>query len=112
MARHGSSPNHVDDTLSTTKPKYTSEEKMFHSTFAINNVQTIIPVKSAHVQARIYNVLDHIIPLCDEQAIQAAVMLKASDFDLLMHSRNQNIICRLILIARSRKIKFISHFIL
>ncbi|MCI52211.1 hypothetical protein A2U01_0073455, partial [Trifolium medium] len=61
----------------------------------INNVKTIIPVTLENdsnlylswsalfkVQARVRNVLDHIIPPTDETARQAADNLKTSDSEL------------------------------
>ncbi|MCI54235.1 hypothetical protein A2U01_0075484, partial [Trifolium medium] len=67
----------------------------FHSAFAINNVKTSIPVTFENdfnlylswsalfkVQARVHNVLDHIIPPTDETTRQAAETLKTSDSEL------------------------------
>ncbi|PNX63731.1 polynucleotidyl transferase, partial [Trifolium pratense] len=68
-------PKTPDDTSSAqSNPPPTATNK-FHSTFAINNVKTIIPITLENdanlylswsalfkVQARVHNVLDHIIP--------------------------------------------------
>ncbi|XP_050920313.1 uncharacterized protein LOC127137951 [Lathyrus oleraceus] len=85
-----------DDTSSAsqTSPHQAGKPK-FHSAFAINNVKTIIPVTMENdsnlylswsslfkVQARVHNVLDHIIPSSDAQAIQASADLKANDSEL------------------------------
>ena len=85
-----------DDTSSAsqTNPPQAAKPN-FHSAFAINNVKTIIPVTLENdsnlylswsalfkVQARVHNVLDHIIPSSDAQAIQASADLKANDSEL------------------------------
>jgi hypothetical protein len=95
MAEHDSSLDNVDDTLSTQNQNTPAKKNTFHSAFAINNVKTIIPVTLDYdsnlylswsalfkVQARVHNVLDHIIPPSVEQAVNAATDLKTSDSDL------------------------------
>ncbi|MCI46914.1 polynucleotidyl transferase, partial [Trifolium medium] len=86
MSEHGSPTQTSDDTSSATHSTNTQAAKpKFHSAFAINNVKTIIPVTLENdcnlylswsalfkVQARVHNVLDHIIPPTDETARQAA----------------------------------------
>lgn len=67
----------------------------FHSVFPINNVKTIISVTLENdfnlylswmdlvkVKTHLNNMLDHIIPPSNEQAIHATTTLKDSDFDL------------------------------
>lgn len=85
-----------DDTSSASQTNPLQAAKPnFHSAFAINNVKTIIPVTLENdsnlylswcalfkVQAHVHNVLDHIIPSSDAQAIQASAGLKANDSEL------------------------------
>ncbi|XP_050902159.1 uncharacterized protein LOC127111867 [Lathyrus oleraceus] len=85
-----------DDTSSAsqTNPPRAAKPN-FHSAFAINNIKTIIPVTLENdsnlylswpvlfkVQARVHNVLDHIIPSSGAQAIQPSADLKANDSEL------------------------------
>ncbi|KAI5383141.1 hypothetical protein KIW84_070524 [Lathyrus oleraceus] len=72
-----------DDTSSASQTNLPQAAKPnFHSAFAINNVKTIIPVTLENdsnlylswsalfkVQARVHNVLDHIIPSSDAQRV-------------------------------------------
>jgi hypothetical protein len=96
MADETSQSQTSDDTSSASQsnPSQAAKSK-FHSAFAINNVKTIIPVTLENdsnlylswsalfkVQARVHNVLDHIIPPSEEQAIQASTELKAADSEL------------------------------
>ncbi|XP_050878728.1 uncharacterized protein LOC127082531 [Lathyrus oleraceus] len=84
-----------DDTSSTTNQSPNAAKTNFHSAFAITNVKNIIPVTLDNdsdlylswsalftVQARVHNVLDHIIPPIDEQARAEAATIKAKDPDL------------------------------
>ncbi|XP_050877854.1 uncharacterized protein LOC127081664 [Lathyrus oleraceus] len=85
-----------DDTSSASQANPPQAAKLnFHSAFAINNVKTIISLTLENdsnlylswfalfkVQARVHNVLDHIIPSSDTQAIQASADLKANDSEL------------------------------
>ncbi|PNY09700.1 hypothetical protein L195_g006256 [Trifolium pratense] len=88
-------PETPDDTSSAQSNPPLAATNKFHSAFAINNVKTIIPITLENdanlylswsalfkVQARVHNVLDHIIPPTDAQAIQASAALKATDSDL------------------------------
>jgi hypothetical protein len=89
-------PTHTsDDSSSAQSNPPPAAQNKFYSAFAINNVKTIIPVTLENdsnlylswsalfkVQARVHNVLDHIIPPTDEQAIQASAELKATDSNL------------------------------
>jgi hypothetical protein len=83
-----------DSSSAQSNPQQTVKNK-FHSAFAINNVKTIIPVTLENdnniylswsalfkVQARVHNMLDHIIPPTEAQAIQASADLKATDSEL------------------------------
>jgi len=96
MAAATPPPQNSDEHSSVTQsvPPPTAAPK-FHSAFAINNVKTIIPITLENdtnlylswfalfkVQARVHNVLDHIVSPSDEQAIKASADLKATDFDL------------------------------
>jgi hypothetical protein len=96
MADETSQSQTSDDTSSASQsnPSQAAKSK-FHSAFAINNVKTIIPVTLENdsnlylswsalfkVQACVHNVLDHIIPPSEEQAIQASTELKAADYKL------------------------------
>ncbi|MCI37565.1 polynucleotidyl transferase, partial [Trifolium medium] len=85
MAAHNIPTQITDDTSSAISNPPSAEKNKFHSVFAINNVKTIIPVTLENdsnlylswsalfkVQARVHNVLDHIIPPTDEKAIQAS----------------------------------------
>ncbi|MCI55970.1 polynucleotidyl transferase, partial [Trifolium medium] len=80
-----------DDTSSAQSNPPPAANTKFHTAFAINNVKTIIPVTLVNdanlylswsalfkVQARVHNVLDHIIPPTDAQDIQTSVELKAT----------------------------------
>ncbi|MCH80048.1 hypothetical protein A2U01_0000810, partial [Trifolium medium] len=58
-----------DDTSSAQSNPPPAANNKFHSAFAINN-------------ARVHNVLDHIIPPSDEKAIQASTELKTTDSNL------------------------------
>ncbi|PNX85399.1 hypothetical protein L195_g011511, partial [Trifolium pratense] len=84
-----------DDTSSAQSSPTPAAQNKFHSAFAINNVKTIIPVTLENdsnlyiswsalfkVQARVHNVLDHIITPTDAPSIQASADLKASDPNL------------------------------
>ncbi|GAU33271.1 hypothetical protein TSUD_279450 [Trifolium subterraneum] len=96
MSENGSPTQNSDDTSSANNSTTTQAAKpKFHSAFAINNVKTIIPVTLENdsnlylswsaqfkVQARVHNILDHIIPPTDEIAHQAADTLKTFDSDL------------------------------
>ncbi|XP_050876285.1 uncharacterized protein LOC127079981 [Lathyrus oleraceus] len=85
--------DYTSSTSQTNPPQ--AAKPNFHSTFAINNVKTIIPTTLENdsnlylswsalfkVQARAHNVLDHIIPSSDAHAMQASVDLKANDSEL------------------------------
>jgi hypothetical protein len=96
MSEQGSPTQSSDDTSSAQNSTNTQAAKpQFHSAFAINNVKTIILITLENdsnlylswsalfkVQARVHNVLDHIIPPTDETARQAADNLKTSDSEL------------------------------
>jgi hypothetical protein len=84
-----------DDTSSAHSSPSPAAQHKLHSAFAINNVKTIIPVTLENdtnlyiswsalfkVQARVHNVLDHIITPTDAPSIQASTDLKASDPNL------------------------------
>ncbi|XP_050902723.1 uncharacterized protein LOC127115163 [Lathyrus oleraceus] len=85
-----------DDTSSASQTNPSQAAKPnFHSTFAINNVKTIIPMMLENdsnlyhswsalfkVQPHVYNVLNHIILPSDAQDIQASTNLKANDSEL------------------------------
>jgi hypothetical protein len=89
-------PTHTsDDSSSAQSNPPPAAQNKFYSAFAINNVKTIIPVTLENdsnlylswsalfkVQARVHNVLDHIIPPSDAQAIQESTDLKANDYVL------------------------------
>lgn len=73
----------------------TEPSSKIHSAFTINNVKSIIPVTLDNdsslylswsalfmVQARVHNVLDHIIPPTDVKAMQIAADVKTNDPDL------------------------------
>ncbi|XP_050878116.1 uncharacterized protein LOC127081931 [Lathyrus oleraceus] len=90
---HSQTSNDTSSTSQTNLPQ--AAKPNFHSAFAINNVKTIIPVTLENdynlylswsalfkVQARVHNVLDHIIPSSDAQAIQASTGLKDNDSEL------------------------------
>ncbi|XP_020249077.1 uncharacterized protein LOC109826459, partial [Asparagus officinalis] len=72
-----------------------AEQPKFHPALAINNVKSLIPVTLDNdsslyiswaalfkVQARVHNVLDHIVPPTDEKAKKAADDAKEADPDL------------------------------
>ncbi|KAK2448415.1 hypothetical protein QL285_007680 [Trifolium repens] len=98
MSELGSPTQTSDDTSSAITPTNTQAAKpKFHSTFAINNVKTIIPMTlkndsnlylswAALYKARVHNVLDHFVPPTDETARQAADNLKTSDSSKLWYS--------------------------
>ncbi|XP_050874840.1 uncharacterized protein LOC127078424 [Lathyrus oleraceus] len=90
---HSQTSNDTSSASQTNPPQ--AAKPNFHSAFAINNVKTIILVTLENdynlylswsslfkVQARVHNVLDHIIPSSDAQAIQTSADLKANDFEL------------------------------
>lgn len=96
MTKTNSHSQTSDDTSSAsqTNPPQAAKPN-FHSAFAINNVKTIIPMTLENdsnlylswsslfkMQARVHNVLDHIIPSSDAHAIQASTDLKANDSKL------------------------------
>ncbi|XP_024636322.1 uncharacterized protein [Medicago truncatula] len=95
MAEPNSPKNNVDDTSSASVQSTTAVKTTTHSAFTINNVKTIILVTLDNdsnlylswsalflVQARVHNLLDHIIPPSDEKFIRTADDLKANDSDL------------------------------
>jgi hypothetical protein len=95
MSEDSSHTNHSDDTSSLADQQSSAAKPKFHSAFAINNVKSIIPVTLDNdsnlylswsalfkVQARVHNVLDHIIPPTDAEAISAATTIKANDSEL------------------------------
>jgi hypothetical protein len=82
MSNSTSPSQNSDDTSSAQSNHPPAANNKFHSAFAINNVKTIIPVTLENdanlylswsalfkVQARVHNVLDHIIPPTDAQDI-------------------------------------------
>jgi len=96
MAAPTPPPQNSDEHSSATQsiPPPTATTK-FHSAFVVNNVKTIIPIMFENdtnlylswyalfkVQARVHNVLDHIVLSSDEQTIKASADLKATDSDL------------------------------
>ncbi|AES78161.1 hypothetical protein MTR_7g025300 [Medicago truncatula] len=96
MAAATPPPQNSDEHSSVTQsvPRPTAAPK-FHSAFSINNVKTIIPITLENdtnlylawsalfkVQARVHNMLDHIVPPSDEQAIKASADLKATNSDM------------------------------
>ncbi|GAU30137.1 hypothetical protein TSUD_360300 [Trifolium subterraneum] len=95
MADENSHTNHSDDTSSLTGQQSSAAKSKFHSAFAINNIKSIIPVTLDNdsnlyhswsalfkVQARIHNVLDHIIPSTDAEAVRSSAAIKANDSEL------------------------------
>ncbi|MCH91789.1 polynucleotidyl transferase, partial [Trifolium medium] len=87
----------TEETSSTTNTNIetTPSQPKFHSAFAITNVKTIIPITLDNdsslypswsalfqVQARVHNVLDHIIPPTDAAAQQEAARTKTNDPNL------------------------------
>ncbi|KAK2395864.1 hypothetical protein QL285_057557 [Trifolium repens] len=95
MSEDSSHTNHSDDSSSLAGQQSSAAKPKFHSAFAINNVKSIIPVTLDNdsnlylswsalfkVQARVHNVLDHIIPPTDAEAISAATTIKANDSEL------------------------------
>ncbi|GAU49079.1 hypothetical protein TSUD_406850 [Trifolium subterraneum] len=89
------SPQNSDNSLSVQSNPPPAATNKFHSAFAINNVKTIIPVTLENdsnlylswsalfkVQARVHNVLDHIILPSDAQAVKESTELKANDPNL------------------------------
>ncbi|GAU38115.1 hypothetical protein TSUD_318020 [Trifolium subterraneum] len=100
MAANYIPSNITDDTSSALSNPPPAATNKFHSAFAINNVKTIIPVTLENdsnlyiswsalfkVQARVHNVLDHIIPPTD-----ATTMISFNSSllwtILLKHARN------------------------
>ncbi|PNX58105.1 hypothetical protein L195_g059025, partial [Trifolium pratense] len=87
---------HSIETEPTTHSIETAPQKPnFHSAFAITNVKSIIPITLDNdsslylswsalfqVQARVHNVLDHIIPPTDEKDQQTAEQTKNNDPNL------------------------------
>lgn len=95
MAEIISLTNYIDDTSSTSNQNSSMMKTKFHSIFPINNVKTIISVMLENdfnlylswmdlvkVKTHLNNVLDHIIPPSNEQAIHATTTLKDSDSGL------------------------------
>ncbi|GAU32670.1 hypothetical protein TSUD_218470 [Trifolium subterraneum] len=95
MAAQSNPPKITDDSSSAQSNPPPAAKNKFLSAFAINNVKTIIPVTLENdsnlylswsalfkVQARVHNVLDHIIQQTDATALQASAELKAADSEL------------------------------
>ncbi|GAU18488.1 hypothetical protein TSUD_366710 [Trifolium subterraneum] len=88
--------NDDDDTSSVSNPPApTASKSNFHTAFSITNVKTIIPVTLDNdanvylswsalfwVQARVHNLLDHIIAPSDETARKVVAAAKEKDYDL------------------------------
>jgi hypothetical protein len=94
MASHSSSSTN-SDSGSPQSQNQTAASNKFHTAFSINNVKSIIPVTLDNdsniylswsalfmIQARVHNLLDHIIPPTDEKAVAAAAAVKNNDIDL------------------------------
>jgi hypothetical protein len=80
------------ESSSTTSTETTPPQPKFHTAFAITNVKTIIPITLDNdsslylswsalfqVQARVHNVLDHIISPTDEAEQQQVAQAKTND---------------------------------
>ena len=93
----------------------TAASSKIHSAFTINNVKSIIPVTLDNdsslylswsilfmVQARVHNVLDHIIPPTDVKAMQIATDVKTNDPDLW--SRLDSVVLQLMYASVSQDI--------
>jgi len=79
----------------TSKSVSTTPSSKIHLAFTINNMKSIIHVNMDNdsslylswstlfmVQARVHNVLDHVIPWTDAKALQIATNVKTNDPDL------------------------------
>jgi len=96
MSMSSSPSNDENDTSLKSNPSGPPAAKTnYHTAFSITNVKTIIPITLDNdsdlylswsalftMQARDYNVLDHIIPLSEESAIKVAATITENDFDL------------------------------